>query len=73
MRTILFNTTSNLGQSVGVMIGWIGLSCITTLLFTWYMRKRELIALLADDSTSSVLARASQERIIEIQEEEKKV
>lgn len=73
MRTILFNTTSSLGRSVGVMIGWISLSCITTVLFTWYMRKRELAALLADDTTSSVLARASQERVVaDLVEDEKK-
>ena len=73
MRTILFDTTSSIGQAAGVMIAWIALSCTTTLLFTWYMRKRELAALLADDSTSSVLARASQERVALEVEEEKKV
>ena len=34
------------------MIGWISLSCGTTLIFTWWMKRRELKELQADESTS---------------------
>ncbi|EKM59708.1 uncharacterized protein PHACADRAFT_181681 [Phanerochaete carnosa HHB-10118-sp] len=73
MRTILFDTTPNLGRSAGVIVGWIGLSCVTTLLLTWCMRKRELAALLAYDTTSSPLVRASHDSVEELVEDEKKV
>ena len=52
IRTIFFTTASNLVQNAGVMIGWISLSCGTTLIFTWWMRKRELMALQLDETTS---------------------
>ncbi|KAI0092825.1 hypothetical protein BDY19DRAFT_990504 [Irpex rosettiformis] len=52
VRTIFFNTQNNLVQNAGVMIGWISLSCGTTLIFTWWMRRREIRALQIDESTS---------------------
>ncbi|KAI0752228.1 hypothetical protein BC629DRAFT_1555353 [Irpex lacteus] len=52
VRTIFFNTQNNLVQNAGVMIGWISLSCGTTLIFTWWMRRREIRALQVDESTS---------------------
>lgn len=52
VRTILFNTASHLGRNAGVMLGWVVLSCGTTVLFTWWMHRRELAALLADQTTS---------------------
>ncbi|KAI0699407.1 hypothetical protein BC835DRAFT_1412597 [Cytidiella melzeri] len=52
VRTIFFNTQNNLVQNAGVMIGWISLSCGTTLIFTWWIRKRELRALQIDETTS---------------------
>lgn len=52
VRTIFFNTQNNLVQNAGVMIGWISLSCGTTLIFTWWMRRREIRELQVDESTS---------------------
>lgn len=52
VRTILFNTASHLGRNAGVMLGWVALSCGTTVLFTWWMHRREVAALLADQTTS---------------------
>ncbi|KAI0347315.1 hypothetical protein BDW22DRAFT_1322516 [Trametopsis cervina] len=52
VRTIFFDLQDNLGQNAGVMVGWISLSCFTTLIFTWWMRRRELRALQLDETTS---------------------
>lgn len=52
MRAILFDVQTNFAQNAGVMVGWIALSCGTVVLFTWWMRKREVAALLADETTS---------------------
>lgn len=70
IRTIFFNTASNLVQNAGVMVGWISLSCGTTLVFTWWMRKRELRALQLDETTS-IPERLSRELAAQAQEEEK--
>lgn len=69
MRAILFNTSTNFAQNAGVMIGWISMSCGTLLLFTWWMRKREVAALLEDESITGGSRRASREQIVEIEEE----
>lgn len=42
VRTIIFNTKNHLGESAGVLIAWIVLSCITVPLFTWLMRRVEM-------------------------------
>ncbi|KAI0791207.1 hypothetical protein C8Q75DRAFT_864980 [Abortiporus biennis] len=44
VRTILFNTQSQLGLNAGVMLLWIALSAGTVCLFTWYMRRRSIRA-----------------------------
>ncbi|CAE6469862.1 unnamed protein product [Rhizoctonia solani] len=41
VRTILFNTKNRLGLNAGVLLGWVLLSCITILLFTVIMRRRD--------------------------------
>lgn len=35
MRTVIFGTKNELGRVVGVLLGWIGLSCITMSLLQW--------------------------------------
>lgn len=46
IRTLIFNVHSDLGRNAGVLIAWIILSCITTVLFTIWLRSYELDALL---------------------------
>ncbi|KAL1938011.1 hypothetical protein VTO73DRAFT_12022 [Trametes versicolor] len=41
LRTIMFDTNSQLGRNIAVIIAWILLSCGTITVFTWYMRRRE--------------------------------
>lgn len=41
LRTILFNTDSNLGRNAAVIVAWILMSCATMTLFTWFMRRLE--------------------------------
>lgn len=74
MRGILFDTTTDFGQIAGVMVGWIGMSCGTLVLFTWWMRRRELAALLQDASTAEPSLRGSREdvRVAELVVEEAK-
>ncbi len=37
----MFDTNSQLGRNIAVIIAWILLSCGTITVFTWYMRRRE--------------------------------
>ena len=73
MRAILFNTSTSFAQNAGVMIGWICLSCGTVSLFTWWMRRREVAALLEDESIAdeASIRRASREQIVQVAEEKK--
>ncbi|KIP12864.1 hypothetical protein PHLGIDRAFT_97603 [Phlebiopsis gigantea 11061_1 CR5-6] len=72
MRGILFNTTTDFGQTVGVMVGWISVSCGTLVLFTWWMRRRELAALLQDASIAEPSLRGSRGDVAEVAVEETK-
>ena len=41
----MFNTRSDLGRNAGVIIAWIAVSCVTVLVFSWLLRRRELTTL----------------------------
>jgi hypothetical protein len=40
IRTVLFATRNRVGFSFGILIAWIGLSCITIPVFEWIKRRR---------------------------------
>ncbi|KAH7906449.1 hypothetical protein BJ138DRAFT_1162589 [Hygrophoropsis aurantiaca] len=44
MRTIVFNTCSYLPRNAAVLVGWTLLSSLTLIVFTWYIRRCEIIA-----------------------------
>ncbi|KAI0759545.1 hypothetical protein BD413DRAFT_273447 [Trametes elegans] len=41
LRTIMFDTNSQLGKNIAVIVAWILLSCGTMSILTWYTRRRE--------------------------------
>ncbi|KAJ2917992.1 hypothetical protein MD484_g2452, partial [Candolleomyces efflorescens] len=41
LRTIVFGTKSHMGQSVGILIAWVVISCITLPLIQWFVRRNE--------------------------------
>ncbi|KAF9509200.1 hypothetical protein BS47DRAFT_1488035 [Hydnum rufescens UP504] len=43
-RTIIFNTKSHLGLNAGILIAWIALSCLTIPLFSFIMRRGDMLA-----------------------------
>ena len=45
IRTIIFDVHSTLGRNAGVLVAWIALSCVTTILFTRWLRHYELDSL----------------------------
>ncbi|KAF9510770.1 hypothetical protein BS47DRAFT_1347498, partial [Hydnum rufescens UP504] len=51
-RTIIFNTKSHLGLNAGILIAWIVLSCLTIPLFSFIMRRRDMLAA-AREATST--------------------
>lgn len=40
VRTLIFDTKSELGRNCGILLGWIGVSLITVSLATWLMRRK---------------------------------
>jgi len=44
MRTVLFGTKNSLGLNFGILIVWVAISCITLLVFQWFVRRRDIIA-----------------------------
>jgi hypothetical protein len=42
VRTIIFNTKNELGQNIGILLGWIGLSIVTIALSTWLFRRKSV-------------------------------
>ncbi|KAJ8455022.1 hypothetical protein ONZ45_g6178 [Pleurotus djamor] len=42
VRTIVFGTRNMMGLNFGVLIAWIGISCLTLILFTWYSRRQQV-------------------------------
>ncbi|KAF7364308.1 DUF3533 domain-containing protein [Mycena sanguinolenta] len=40
VRSIVFSTKNDVGLNFGILLGWVGLSCITLSFFQWFMRRR---------------------------------
>ncbi|KAJ6553031.1 hypothetical protein B0H19DRAFT_950003 [Mycena capillaripes] len=41
VRTIVFGTKNEVGMNFGILIAWVGISCITLPVFQWWVRRGE--------------------------------
>lgn len=52
-RTLIFNTKSHLGLNAGILLAWIALSCFTTPLFSFILRRRAMAAAAREATSTS--------------------
>ncbi|KAJ2917989.1 hypothetical protein MD484_g2447, partial [Candolleomyces efflorescens] len=41
LRTVVFGTKNHVGESVGILLAWVAISCITLPLIQWFVRRKE--------------------------------
>lgn len=44
VRTIVFGTKNQLGLNFGVLIAWVGISCVTLPVIQWFVRRKQVAA-----------------------------